>query len=123
MLLSTNLFLFHVCVCVCVVGCVCVCVCVVSVADSHDLQVSLFTGHRSIFFYDVESKRKLDKWTYLQNRNRFTNLENEFIVAKKEEWGEGIVGESGIDMYVVLWVTNKDLVYGTGNSDKCYVAA
>ena len=28
-----------------------VCVCVVSVAGSHDLQVSLFTGHRSIYFF------------------------------------------------------------------------
>ena len=66
---------------------------------------------------------KLYKWTYLQNRNRLTNLENEFIVAKKEEWAEGIVREFGIDMYIVLWVTNKDLLYGTGNSAQCYVAA
>jgi len=50
-------------------------------------------------------------------------LENEFIVAKKEEWAEGIVREFGIDMYIVLWVTNKDLLYGTGNSAQCYVAA
>ena len=40
MLLSTNLLFLS----------IFMCVCVVSVAESHDLQVSLFTGHRSIFF-------------------------------------------------------------------------
>ena len=41
MLLSTNLLFLS----------IFMCVCVVSVAESHDLQVSLFTGHRSIFFF------------------------------------------------------------------------
>ena len=43
-----------------------------------------------------------------------------------EEWGEGIVREIGIDMYALLylkWVTNKGLLYSTGNSAQCYVAA
>ena len=38
----------------------------------------------------------------------------------------GIVREFGIDMYTLLclkWITNKDLLYSTGNSAKCYVAA
>ena len=38
---------------------------------------------------------------------------------------EGIVGEFGVDMYTLLylkWITNKDLLYGTGNSAQCYVA-
>ena len=41
-------------------------------------------------------------------------------------WGEGIVREFGIDMYALLylrWITNKDLLYSTGNSAQCYVAA
>ena len=36
-----------------------------------------------------------------------------------EGWGEGIVRELGIDMYTLLylkWITNKDLLYSTGNS-------
>ena len=40
--------------------------------------------------------------------------------------GVGIVREFGIDMYTLLylqWVTNKDLLYSTGNSLQCYVAA
>ena len=43
---------------------------------------------------------------------------------------EGRVGqrdrEFGIDMYTLLylkWITNKDLLYSTGNSVQCYVAA
>ena len=40
--------------------------------------------------------------------------------------GEGIVREFGMDMYTLLylkWITNKDLLYSTGNSAQCYVAA
>ena len=40
--------------------------------------------------------------------------------------GEGIVREFMQDMYVLLylkWVTNKDLLYSTGNSAQCYVPA
>ena len=36
--------------------------------------------------------------------------------------GEGIVREFGMDMYTLLyikWITNKDLLYSTGNSAKC----
>ena len=37
----------------------------------------------------------------------------------------GIVREFGMDMYTLLyfkWITNKDLLYSTGNSAQCYVA-
>ena len=40
--------------------------------------------------------------------------------------GKGIVREFGISMYMLLylkWITNKDLLYNTGNSAQCYVAA
>ena len=43
------------------------------------------------------------------------NLENEFGVGV---W-EGTVREFGRDMYTLLylkWITNKDLLYSTGNS-------
>ena len=36
------------------------------------------------------------------------------------------VREFGMDMYTLLclkWITNKDLIYSTGNSAQCYVAA
>ena len=38
--------------------------------------------------------------------------------------GEGIDREFGIDMYTLLylkWITNKDLLYNTGNSAQYYV--
>ena len=40
--------------------------------------------------------------------------------------GEGIVWESGMDIHTPLdfkWITNKDLLYSTGNSTQCYVVA
>ena len=39
---------------------------------------------------------------------------------------EDIVREFGMDMYTLLylkWITNKDLLYTTGDSAQCYVAA
>ena len=41
-------------------------------------------------------------------------------------WGEGIARELGIDVNILLylkWIANKDLLYGTGKSAHCYVAA
>ena len=46
--------------------------------------------------------------------------------CQEEELGEGIFSEFGMDMYPLLylkWITNKDLMYSTGNSAQCYVAA
>ena len=48
------------------------------------------------------------------------------MLTSGEGWGEGIVREFGIDMYTLLylkWITNKDLLYSTGNSAEWYVAA
>ena len=56
---------------------------------------------------------------------RLTDLENEPHWGG-EAWGEGIVREFGINMYTLLylkWITNKDLLYSTGKSVQCYVAA
>ena len=44
----------------------------------------------------------------------------------KTRMGEGTVREFGMDVYTLLylkWITNKDLLYSTGNSAQCYVAA
>ena len=58
----------------------------------------------------------------LQNRKRLTDLGNELTVAKEE----GIVRELRTDVYTLLcskWKTNRGLLYSTGNSTPCYVAA
>ena len=62
------------------------------------------------------------------HRNLFTKeTHREQIYGCQEEGsGEGIVREFGIDMYTLLylkWIANKELVYNTGNSAQCYVAA
>ena len=61
-----------------------------------------------------------------QNRKRLTDLENKLTGASGESWGEGIVREFGMDMYTLLylkWITNKALLYSTGNSAQCYAVA
>ena len=46
------------------------------------------------------------------------------MATRGDVGGEGIVREFGIDMYILLylkWITNKDLLYSTGNSAQYYV--
>ena len=45
-------------------------------------------------------------------------------LRRRKDWG--IDREFGMDMYTLLYlkqITNKDLLYSTGNSAQCYVAA
>ena len=54
---------------------------------------------------------------YLCNRNVLT--ENEIMVVRGKKKREEIVKEFGINMHTLLylkWVTNKNLLYNTGNS-------
>ena len=59
-----------------------------------------------------------------QNRKRLTDLEKEL---RLQGWvGEGIVKEFGKVKYTRLylkWITNKDLLYSTGNSIQRHAAA
>ena len=66
--------------------------------QQHEHQVETCQNHR------------LRKWTY---------------GCQGEEWEEGIVRKFGINMYAQLYLkrTTKDLLYSTGNSALCYVAA
>jgi len=48
------------------------------------------------------------------------------MVAGRRGWREEIVREFGMDMYTLLYlksITNKNLLYSTGNFVQCYVAA
>ena len=41
------------------------------------------------------------------------------MVSSREGWEEGIIRESGMDMYTLIylkWITSKDLPCNTGNS-------
>ena len=51
---------------------------------------------------------------------------NLLVGAEGEGCGQGTVKEFGMGMYILLylkWITNKDLLYSTGNSAQCHVAA
>ena len=55
------------------------------------------------------------------NRNRLTDIENKLMVTKGEMWveGGGINQELGMNINIILnirQITNKDLLYVTGNS-------
>ena len=50
---------------------------------------------------------------------RLTVSENKFMVAAGERCGTGIVRGFLMDMYTLLylkWISNKDVLYNTGNS-------
>ena len=51
----------------------------------------------------VESKKKWYNRTYLQNRKRFTRLENKFMVTGWEEGGKGQLGSSGWTVYTAVF--------------------
>ena len=59
------------------------------------------------------------KWTYLQNRNRFTGIENRPVDAKDGGGFEGGMGwEFGVSRYkllYIIWINNTILLYSTGN--------
>ena len=50
------------------------------------------------YMWNLKKKRKRYKWTYLQNRNRLTDLENELMVTRGERWvaGEEHIGSLGL---------------------------
>ena len=65
----------------------------------------------------MESKIQY-KSTYLQNRNRITDIEIRLMAAKGEEGGRGIEWEFGVSRCKLLyigWINNKVLLYSTGN--------
>ena len=45
----------------------------------------------------AESKKNWYKWTYLQNRNRLTDLENEFMVTRG--YSVGVAGRDRLGVW------------------------
>ena len=55
-----------------------------------------------------------------------TDSENELTDTSGEGWEKGIVRAFGMDIYIQLylkWISNKVLLYSTGNAAQCSVAA
>ena len=73
---------------------------------------SFYTSSFSQVLFISLKTPELIEWTYGYQRGKWR--------------GRGIVWDFGVDMYTLLylkWITNKDLLYSTGNSAQCYMAA
>ena len=65
-----------------------------------------------------EESKIWHKWTYLENRNRLTGIENWLVVARRERGGRGMDWEFGISrgkLSYTEWTNNEVLLYSTGN--------
>ena len=70
-----------------------------------DLEIIILSQRKTNITWDhlyVESKKKLYKWAYLQNRNRL--IENKLMVTKGENVGGGINWEFRINRYKLLYL-------------------
>ena len=91
-----------------------------------DLEIVILSEVRQrktniIYALYVESKKNCTNELYLQNRSRVTDVENKVMVACIGGGkGKGAINsETEIDRYTPLYVkqiTNKYLLYSTGNS-------
>ena len=80
----------------------------------------------SVHKMDVSSETGVNLTLKVLFSNRLTDLENELMITRWGRMEEGIVRGCGLDMYTLLylkWITNKVVLYSTGNSAQCYVAA
>ena len=93
-----------------------------------DLETVILSEVRERQIYDIAyiwSLKKWYKWTYVQNKNRVTDVENTYGYPGGKGRG-GINWKTGIDTYTLLHIkqmTNKDLLYSTGNSTQYSVMA
>ena len=92
--------------------CVCVCVYIYT-------YISVYTHtHTHIFIHSSVESKIWHKWTYLQNRNRLTDIENRLVAAKGKGEGEGMNWEFGINICKLLylkWINYKVLLFSSGN--------
>ena len=47
-------------------------------------------------WYHLYVESKMNRWTYLQNGNKFTDIENRLVVAKGKEVMKGRTGSVGL---------------------------
>ena len=59
-------------------------------------EVSQKEKDKHIWYHLYIQSKILDKWTYLQNRNRLTDMENRLVFANGEEGENGITGKLGL---------------------------
>ena len=88
----------------------------VSLTEKKDCMTSLICG----------IKKEMIQMNLLTKQKETHKLQEQVYGFWGKAWGEAIVRGCGMGMYTLLhlkWITNKDLLYSTGNSAQCYVAA
>ena len=78
----------------------------------------------TVWYHSYVESQIWHKRTYLQNRNRLTDMENRLVFAKGEGCERGMDCELGISRCKLLytaWINNKVLLYSTGNHIQCPV--
>ena len=88
-------------------------------SDCHTEESKSEKGKQILYINAYTWTLKKPVWSYLQSRNRDTDIENKFMGAKGE--GDGMNWEMGINTYTLLilciqWVTHEHLWYSTGKS-------
>ena len=81
---------------------------------------NIFVRKTNTIWYHLHVEPKMwHKWTYLQNINRLTDIENRLVVARGKGGGGGGIGSLGISrckLVYIEWINNKVLLQSTGNS-------
>ena len=75
-----------------------------------DLETVILSERKTnIIWYhlNMESKKKWYKGTYLQNRNRVTDIRNKLAVTKGERGGEGWIGRLGLNIHNTIYKTDN----------------
>ena len=78
------------------------------------------SGREKQISYNITYKwnlKKWYKWTYLQNRNRLTGIENKLMVTKGERGGRDKLGVWDLQIHTIIYKIGKqqDLLYSSGN--------
>ena len=75
-------------------------------------------SERQIPYHLLVESNIWSKWSYLQNRNRLTDMENRLVFAKVEGGGSGMDWKVGVNRCKLLhleWISNEILLYSTEN--------
>ena len=96
------------------------------IVQSSSLLHSQKWSQKKILYINVHmwNLEKWHRWSYLQSRNRDTDVENKCMDTKEE--GGGMNWEIGIDIYIlstvcIKQISNENLLYSTRNFTQCSV--
>ena len=96
--------------------------------DKEEMKLRWVLEKEKYYMISLYMKSKKRKKIQMNSftKQRLTDLENELMLPKGTGEREGIVREFGMHRYTLLyikWISNKVLLYSTGNSAQCHEAA